>query len=214
MKRNVVTLLGVLLVSAAAWAQRADIETNEKHNVSHAEWRIKGSPMASMEVAGVKIAYPQIAVDPIPGFTSVGGNIKTELANGVIRNGLESVLKKIGTLETTKNMRVLDVNHKAQTVAPGKYDLGFEYEPTQKMWALQLSQADQVTANVPLFVKMGSTPVETLSMTLTTMPGETIEVKKREEYRYEASGIRVNVRWGDLDATTMVIGFAEESATN
>lgn len=209
MKGYVTTLLGLLLVSAPVWAQRANIETNERHNVSHAEWRIKGSPMASMEVAGVKIVYPQIAVEPIPGFTSVGGNIKAELAQGEIRPGLEGVLKKIGTLETTKHMRVLDVNHKGQSLAPGKYDLGFEYQPTQKMWALQLSQADQAAANVPLFVKEGSTPVETLSMTLTTMPGETIEVKPREEYRYEASGIRVNVRWGDLDGTTMVIGFTE-----
>lgn len=211
MKRNVATLLGLLLMSAPAWAQRAGIETNPKHNISHAEWRIKGSPIATMEVAGVKISYPQIAVAPIPGFTSVGGNIKTELAQGEIRPGLEGVLKKIGTLETTKNMRILDINHKAQKIAPGKYDLGFEYEPTQQTWALQLSMADEVTANVPLFVKEGSTPVETLNMTLSTMPGETVEIKPREEYRYEASGVRVNVRWGDLDATTMVIGFTEES---
>jgi hypothetical protein len=210
MKRNVATLFVLLLMSAPAFAQRATIETNETHNVSHAEWRIKGSPIASMEVAGVKIAYPQIAVNPIPGFTSVGGNIKTELAEGEIRVGLAGVLKKIGTFETTKTMRVLDVNHKPQTITPDKYDLGFEYQPEQKLWALQLSKADQVAANVPLFMKEGSTPVETLSMTLTTMPGKTIEVKKREEYRYEASGIRVNVRWGDLDATTMIIGFAEE----
>jgi hypothetical protein len=44
------------------------------------------------------------------------------------------------------------------------------------------------------------------------MPGETIEVKAREEYRYEAAGFRVNVRWGDLDATTMIIGFPKETS--
>ncbi len=210
MKQNVATLFVLVLMSAPAGAQRAGIETREKHNVSHAEWRIKGSPIATMEVAGVKIAYPQIAVDPIPGFTSVGGNIKAELAHGELRVGLAGVLKKIGTLETTKTMRVLDVDHKAQTMAPGKYDLGFEYQPKQKMWVLQLSTAGELAANVPLFMKESSTVVETLSLMLTTMPGETIEVKAREEYRYEASGIRLNVRWGDLDGTTMIIGFPEE----
>ena len=211
MKRNVVTLFVLALMSVPAWAQRAGIETRETHNESHAQWRIKGSPIATMEVAGVKISYPQIAVDPIPGFTSVGGNIKAELAQGEIRAGLASALKKVGTLETTKTMRVLDVDHKAQTMAPGTYDLGFEYQPTQKMWAVQLSQADELAANVPLFVTEGSTVVETLSMTLTTMPGETIVVKPREEFIYQASGVRVNVRWGDLDGTTMIIGFVEET---
>src|SRR5215813_4383305 len=77
MKRFIAVLL---MVSAGtlvtAWAQRIGIETNEKHNVATAERRIKGSPVATMEVAGVKITYPQIAVNPIPGFTDVGGNIE------------------------------------------------------------------------------------------------------------------------------------------
>src|SRR5262245_58766414 len=105
-------------------AQRIGIETNEKHNVATAERRIKGSPMAAMEVAGVKISYRQVAVNPIPGFTNVGGNIKTELAHGDVRVGLEGILKRIGTLETTKTLRVLDTNHKQQTIKPGKYDFG------------------------------------------------------------------------------------------
>src|SRR5215468_2460268 len=105
----VIVLCGTLSV---AWAQRIGIETNEKHNIATAERRVKGSPMASMEVAGVKISYPQVAVDPIPGFTNVGGNIKTELAHGDVRVGLEGVLKHIGTFETAKSMRILDMDHK------------------------------------------------------------------------------------------------------
>src|SRR5262245_30581026 len=127
MKRNSVIFLMVfasLLVTG--YAQRIGIETNEKHNVATAERRIKGSPVATMEVSGVRISYPQVAVNPIPGFTDVGGNVKTELAHGDVRVGLDSVLKRIGTFETTKVMRVLDVNHKQQTLKPGKYDLGFE----------------------------------------------------------------------------------------
>ena len=211
MMRHTATLFAILLMSVPAWSQRAEIEQNEKHNSSHAEWRINGSPIATMEVAGVKIAYPQIAVAPIPGSTSVGGNIKEELGEGVVRPGLEGPLKKVGSFETTKPMRFLDVNHKGQTLAAGTYDVGFEYQPEQKMWALQFSSADQPGVNVPLFMKESSTAMETLSMTLTTMPGETVVIKPREEYRYEASGIRVNVRWGDLDATTMAIAFVEES---
>ena len=45
------------------YAQRIGIETNEKHNVATSERRIKGSPVATMEVAGVKIVYPQVAVN-------------------------------------------------------------------------------------------------------------------------------------------------------
>src|ERR1051326_6389227 len=128
MKRAMAILLIIVGGSfSTAWAQRIGIETNEKHNISTADRRIKGSPVATMEVAGVKISYPQVAVDPIPGFTNVGGNIKTELAHGDIRVGLESILKHIGTFETTKTMHVLDMNHKAQTIKPGKYELGFEY---------------------------------------------------------------------------------------
>src|SRR5215831_14775782 len=200
----VIVLCGALSV---AWAQRIGIETNEKHNVSTAERRIKGSPMATMEVAGVKITYPQVAVNPIPGFTDVGGNIKTELAHGDVRVGLPAVLKRIGTFETTKAMRVLDTNHKQQTIKPGKYDLGFEYQEKQKMWALQLSAGGTVTANVPLFLKEGAPSIESLSLSLSAMPGKTVEVKKDEEWRYEASGVRLNLRWGDLDATTTNIGF-------
>ena len=214
MKRN---LAIVLIVFSAAlttvWAQRIGIETNEKHNVATAERRIKGSPVATMEVSGVKISYPQVQVDPIPGFTNVGGNIKTELAHGDVRVGLADILRHIGTFETTKTMRVLDINHKSQTIKPGKYDLGFEYQIKQKMWALQLSTTGgESVANVPLFVKEGSPVIESLSIMLTTMPGKTVEVKKDVEYRYEASGIRVNLRWGDLDCTTTDIGFADDSA--
>src|SRR5262249_14193394 len=109
MKRTFVLVLMVLGVAPAiGWAQRIGIETNEKHNVATAERRIKGSPTATMEVAGVKISYPQVQVDPIPGFTNVGGNIKTELAHGEVRVGLPAVLKRIGTFETSKTMRVLD----------------------------------------------------------------------------------------------------------
>ena len=193
-----------------ALAQRIGIETNEKHNIATSERRIKGSPMASMEVAGVKISYPQVAVDPIPGFTNVGGNIKTELAHGDIRVGLPGVLRRVGTFETQKTMRVLDVNHKQQTIKAGKYDLGFEYQPTQKMWALQLSKmGGEVVANVPMFLKEGSPPIESLTMTLVSMPGKTVEVSQ-DEVRFEASGVRLNIRWGDLDGTTTNIGFAEE----
>lgn len=206
----VLVIFGVALTSGLA--QRIGIETNEKHNVATAERRIKGSPMATMEVAGVKISYPQVAVDPIPGFTNVGGNIKTELAHGDVRVGLPAVLKRLGTFETSRTMRVLDTSHKSQTIKPGKYDLGFEYQPNQKMWALQLSRpGGDTVANVPLFIKDGSPVIESLSIMLTTMPGKTVEVKKDEEYRYEAGGIRVNLRWGDLDCTTTDIGFAEDS---
>jgi hypothetical protein len=214
MKRNLAIVLVVFSAAlTTVWAQRIGIETNEKHNVATAERRIKGSPVATMEVAGVKISYPQVQVDPIPGFTNVGGNIKTELAHGDIRVGLADILRHIGTFETTKTMRVLDINHKSQTIKPGKYDLGFEYQVKQKMWALQLSTtgSDSV-ANVPLFVKEGSPVIESLSIMLTTMPGKTVEVKKDVEYRYEASGIRVNLRWGDLDCTTTDIAFADDSA--
>src|SRR5438874_4961290 len=168
MKRNLAILLVVFAATlAAGWAQRIGIETNEKHNIATAERRVKGSPMATMEVAGVKISYPQIAVNPIPGFTDVGGNIKTELAHGDIRVGLPAVLRRIGTFETTKTMRVLDTNHKTQTIKPGKYDLGFEYQEKQKMWALQLSlPGGETVANVPLFVKEGSPVMESLSITL------------------------------------------------
>lgn len=214
MKRNVVLVLIILggtLVTG--WAQRIGIETNEKHNIATAERRIKGSPTATMEVAGVKISYPQVQVDPIPGFTNVGGNIKTELAHGDIRVGLPPILRRLGTFETTKTMRVLDTNHKQQTIKPGKYDLGFEYQANQKMWALQLSNpGGDAVANVPLFIKEGSPVVESLSMMLTTMPGKTVEVKKDEEYRYEASGVRLNLRWGDLDCTTTDIAFADDGS--
>jgi len=213
MKRNLALLVFVFAAGLTpAWAQRIGIETNEKHNITTAERRIKGSPMATMEVAGVKITYPQVAVNPIPGFTDVGGNIKTELAHGDIRVGLPGVLKRVGTFETTKTMRVLDTNHKQQTIKPGKYDLGFEYQPNQKIWAFQLSQTggDTVVANVPLFLKEGAPVIESLSLTLAVMPGKTIEVKKGEEFRYEASGVRVNVRWGDLDGTTTNIGFVDD----
>ncbi len=212
MKRSigiVILIFGTGL--SAGWAQRIGIETNEKHNIATAERRVKGSPMATMEVAGVKIHYPQIAVNPIPGFTNAGGNIKTELAHGDVRNGLEGVLKRVGTLDTAKAMRILDINHKQQTIKPGKYDFGFEYQPNQKMWAFQMSVPEgEVVANVPLFMKEGAPMIETLSIMLATMPGKTIEEKDRP-IRYEASGIRINVRWGDLDATTTSIGFAEGS---
>jgi len=213
MKRNLAILLVVFAATlTAGWAQRIGIETNEKHNIATAERRVKGSPMATMEVAGVKISYPQIAVNPIPGFTDVGGNIKTELAHGDIRVGLPAVLRRIGTFETTKTMRVLDTNHKTQTIKPGKYDLGFEYQEKQKMWALQLSlPGGETVANVPLFVKEGSPVMESLSITLSAMPGKTVEVKKDEEFRFEASGVRLNIRWGDLDGTTTNIGFADDS---
>jgi hypothetical protein len=209
------TLAVFLIVCSAAfttgWAQRIGIETNEKHNVTTAERRVKGSPIATMEVAGVKISYPQIAVNPIPGFTDVGGNIKTELAHGDIRVGLDNVLRRIGTFETAKTMRVLDTNHKTQTIKPGKYELGFEYQAKQKMWALQLSTAGGEPVNVPLFLREGSPVIESLSITLSAMPGKTVEVKKDEEFRYEASGVRLNIRWGDLDGTTTNIGFADDS---
>src|SRR5215831_590142 len=206
----VIVLCGALSV---AWAQRIGIETNEKHNVATAERRVKGSPIATMEVAGVKITYPQIAVNPIPGFTDVGGNIKTELAHGDVRVGLENVLRRVGTFETAKTMRVLDTNHKTQTIKPGKYDLGFEYQAKQKMWALQLSApGGETVANVPLFLKEGAAVIESLSISLSAMPGKTVEVKKDVEFRYEASGVRLNIRWGDLDGTTTNIGFADDSA--
>ena len=193
------------------YAQRIGIETNEKHNVATSERRIKGSPIATMEVAGVKISYPQVAVNPIPGFTNVGGNIKTELAHGDVRVGLEGILKRIGTLETSKTMRVLDMDHKQQTIKAGKYDLGFEYQPKQKMWSLQLSKPGAETvANVPLFLKDGAPMIESLSITLATMPGKTIEVENQPP-RYEASGIRINLRWGDLDGTTTNIAFADDA---
>jgi len=213
MKRDLILALAFIAVSAGpGTAQRIGIETNEKHNVSHAEWRVKGSPIASMEVAGVKITYPQIAVNPIPGFTNTGGNIKTELSKGELRVGLAAVLRRIGTFETARTMRVLDVAHKRQEIAPGKYDLGFEYQSEQKTWALQVSKpGGDVVANVPLFLREGAPAIESLSITLAAMPGKTIEVKKDEEFRYEASGVRVNVRWGDLDGTTMSIGFVEEA---
>src|SRR5262245_23809552 len=209
MKRFIAVLLMVFAGTlVTALAQRIGIETNEKHNVATAERRIKGSPIATMEVAGVKITYPQVAVNPIPGFTDVGGNIKTELAHGDVRVGLEGVLKHIGTFETTKVMRVLDINHKQQTIKPGKYDFGFEYQAKQKMWALQLSSASGEPVNVPLFLKEGSPNVETLSITLTTMPGKTVEVSP-DNFRYDAGGVRLNLRWGDLDGITTSIGFAE-----
>jgi hypothetical protein len=212
MKRRIPILLLVLgCVTAAAGAQRIGIETNEKHNIGTAERRIKGSPVATMEVAGVRITYPQVAVNPIPGFTDVGGNIKTELAHGDVRVGLEGILKHIGTFETAKTMRVLDTNHKQQTIKAGKYDLGFEYQTKQKMWALQLATpGGEVVANVPLFLKEGAAAMETLTLTLSTMPGKTVEVKP-DEVRYEAAGVRVQLRWGDLDGTTTNIGFAEDS---
>ena len=213
MKRNLAVLLVVFAGTLTiGWAQRIGIETNEKHNVATAEWRIKGSPMATMEVAGVKISYPQVAVNPIPGFTDVDGNIKTELAHGEIRVGLPAILKRIGTFETAKTMRVLDTNHKTQTIKPGKYDLGFEYQEKQKMWALQLSMpGGEPVANVPMFLKEGSPMIESLSISLSAMPGKTVEVKKDVEYRFEASGVRLNIRWGDLDGTTTNIGFADDS---
>ena len=121
-------------------------------------------------------------------------------------------MRRIGTFETTKTMRVLDTNHKTQTIKPGKYDLGFEYQEKQKMWALQLSlPGGETVANVPLFVKEGSPVMESLSITLSAMPGKTVEVKKDEEFRFEASGVRLNIRWGDLDGTTTNIGFADDS---
>ena len=210
MKRTIGILVFVFGAAlSAGWAQRIGIETNEQHNIATAERRVKGSPMAEMEVAGVKIHYPQIAVNPIPGFTNAAGNIKTELANGDVRKGLEGVLKRIGTLETTKTMRVLDTNHKQQTLKPGKYDFGFEYQPAQKMWAFQMSIPEgEVVANVPLFMKEGAPAIETLSIMLSTMPGRTIE-EKDKPIRYEASGVRINLRWGDLDATSTNIGFVE-----
>jgi len=213
MKRHLAILLVLAgALSVTGWAQRIGIETNEKHNIGTAERRIKGSPTATMEVAGVKITYPQVAVNPIPGFTDVGGNIKTELAHGEIRVGLPGVLRRIGTFETTKTMRVLDVNHKQQTIKPGKYDLGFEYQEKQKMWALQLSNpGGDAVADVPMFLKEGAAPVETLVLTLTTMPGKTIEGKNGEDPRYEASGVRLTLRWGDLDGITTNIGFADDS---
>ena len=52
--------------------------------------------------------------------------------------------------------------------------------------------------------------IESLSITLATMPGKTIEVENQPP-RYEASGIRINLRWGDLDGTTTNIAFADDA---
>ena len=78
-----------------------------------------------------------------------------------MRNGLEGVLKHIGTLETKKTMRVLNTNHKQQTIKPGKYDFGFEYQPAQKMGTFQMSiPGGGAAANVPLFMKEGAPAAE------------------------------------------------------
>jgi hypothetical protein len=212
MKRFLSSILFILCGAAMTTviAQRIGIETNEKHNINTSERRVKGSPIATMEVAGVKVTYPQIAVNPIPGFTTAGGNIKTELAHGEIRNGLEGVLRHIGKLESAKPMRVLDVNHKSQTMKAGAYELGFEYQPNQKMWALQLSRSGSETVNIPLFLKEGAPIIESLTISLAVMPGKTIEIEG-QPIRYEAGGFRLNIRWGDLDGTTTNVSFAEDA---